>query len=230
MAERFQGFCDLMTANRNRAPLTIPSRRAAASLPGALCLLLSLVGTSLAVQVAIAASPSTEYKVKAAMVYKLLKFIRWANEEEAGKDPKMNICIIGDDPFGEAIDAVAGRKVRDFEVAITRIERIDEIQGQCQVLFVSPAMEERLSPTLEASRKLPLLTIGDVEAFAEEGGIIELTKVRQRIGFEVNLSCAEENGIQISSQLLGMAEEVHYTVCKAAEGKDETKLSESRDD
>ncbi len=162
------------------------------------------------VSYSVAESPTTEYKVKAAMIYKILKFVRWPDEtmKASSGERELNICILGEDPFGDAIDAVEGRSVSDYKISITRLERVEEIDDQCHALFVSPSMERWATAIHEATMGWPVLTIGDSEEFAESGGHIELVKARQRIGFEINKTQADNSGLHISSQLLAIAKGV----------------------
>jgi hypothetical protein len=65
-------------------------------------------GTVLALALAGAAalgSPGlpTDYEVKAAFLYNFARFVRWPEGSLAG--PRFVVAIVGDDPFGEVIDA-----------------------------------------------------------------------------------------------------------------------------
>jgi hypothetical protein len=50
-----------------------------------------------------------------------------------------------------------------------------------------------------------VLTIGDVDQFAELGGMINLTTEDKRIRFEVNVQAIERAGLKAGSQLLRLA-------------------------
>ena len=50
-----------------------------------------------------------------------------------------------------------------------------------------------------------MLTVSDMEGFAEAGGVIGLMKTDEKIRFEINLLAAKEAGLVISSRLLSLA-------------------------
>jgi hypothetical protein len=51
-----------------------------------------------------------------------------------------------------------------------------------------------------------ILTVGDTEGFAEDGGIIRFVTEKNRIRFRINVDAAEAAHLVISSKLLRLAE------------------------
>jgi hypothetical protein len=58
---------------------------------------------------------------------------------------------------------------------------------------------------LGALEGAPVLTISDMEGFAEQGGVIGLMMIHTRIRFAINPAVAQSAGITISSRLLNLA-------------------------
>src|SRR5436190_15611014 len=80
-----------------------------------------------------------EYQVKAAFLLNFAKFIEWPPSVFNAPDAPLVLCILGEDPFGPALDqVVAGEVVNGRKVAVERIKRAPAPQS-CQVLFVSGA-------------------------------------------------------------------------------------------
>jgi hypothetical protein len=52
------------------------------------------------------AQPLTEYSVKAAFLHNFLKFINWP---AAADKPMLELCLLGQDHFGEALTIVDGK-------------------------------------------------------------------------------------------------------------------------
>ena len=77
--------------------------------------------------------------------------------------------------------------------------------------FVSESEQRRLSPILAGLESHHVLSIGDMEGFAEQGGIIGLTKVDGKVRFAINVDAAQRAGLTISSKLLKLASIVHNT-------------------
>jgi len=53
------------------------------------------------------------------------------------------------------------------------------------------------------------LTVGETESFLQEGGIINFAIRSSRVRFDIDLDAAHRAGIQISSKVLSLADEVH---------------------
>jgi hypothetical protein len=146
-----------------------------------------------------------EYALKAAIIYKITKFIEWPEDSPLSASPEFTIGIVGTDPFGEAIEKTIGnRPIHDKPVAIKRFGPQDPI-APCHVLFISPSEQPRLNKILEDCQGMPTLTIGEMPQFTQRGGILNLYKEDLRIRFEINLEAAEESGLEISVQILKLA-------------------------
>jgi hypothetical protein len=149
--------------------------------------------------------PAGEYEIKAAFLYNFTKFVEWppAGFPDAGSP--FVIGILGDDPFGSALDAtVAGKQVVGRSVAIRRWKKPGEIEN-CQILFISGSDPGVVPAVVEHFRSVPILTVSDTEQFSERGGMIQLSLAEHKIRFEVNHRAAREAGLKISSRLLTLA-------------------------
>ncbi len=176
----------------------------------AICLALSPLvpaGTNLGgVAWAAAQEPAREYRIKAAFVYNFAKFTRWPAGSFANGEAPLDFCIYGEDPFGGALDAVAGKTIRGRKVALRRIAAIEASAG-CHLLFISTSEAGRLAGILTAVGDRPVLTVAEMPDFARAGGIINLkTNEEDKLGFEINTGTARRAGLRFSSKLLNLAE------------------------
>lgn len=145
-----------------------------------------------------------EYEVKAAFLFNFVKFVEWPAEALPAGGPLL-ICVLGDDPFGDALDAITkGERVGGHETAIRRFRSLDQVRS-CQVLFVSLSERRQMPAVFEAVRGASVLTVSDIDRFAASGGMINFTKQNYRIGFEINPQAAERARLRISSKLLSLA-------------------------
>ena len=69
-------------------------------------------------------------------------------------------------------------------------------------------MERQSGALLAEVANLPVLTIGDGEAFSQRG-IVGLVNVNDAIRFDINLSRMRAAQLNISSQVLKLARRVH---------------------
>ena len=147
-----------------------------------------------------------EYEVKAAFLLNFTKFIEWPQGVFAASDSPFTICILGKDPFGQALDQiVAGESVNGRKLEVRRIGQAPEPQA-CQVVFVASG-EKEVRRTLSGLRN-GVLTVGEGENFMREGGMIAFVIENRRVRFDIDQSAAERAGLRLSSKLLSVARSV----------------------
>ena len=150
-------------------------------------------------------SKPSEYQVKAAYLYNFGKFVDWSATSTAYKDDSFSICVLGQDPFGAALDAtLAGQTVGGHKAIAKRISGPDEA-GVCRILFISSSEDTQLKEILPALNRSGILTVSDIPQFSQRGGMIQFVTAENRIRFEVNLKAVEDAGLTLSSELLKVA-------------------------
>jgi YfiR/HmsC-like len=153
-----------------------------------------------------AADESLEYQVKAAFLLNFTKFVEWPPAAFEATDSPIAICILGEDPFGAALDQmVAGEVVSGRKLAVRRLKGAPAPKS-CQALFIGKADKEALK--IPAGQGAGVLTIGEGEAFVREGGMIAFVLDNRRVRFSINQSAAENAGLKLSSKLLSVARSV----------------------
>ena len=151
-----------------------------------------------------AAAASREYLIKAAFLYSFAKFTVWPIEAFSDPQAPLRLCILGEDPFGAALESIEGKSIKNRPLAIIRIAQVADAE-RCHILFVSTSEEERLRAILDDLRERPILTISDIPNFARAGGTINLKTVEDRIRFDINVDAANAADLRISSKLLRLA-------------------------
>lgn len=149
------------------------------------------------------AEASLEYAVKAAFLYNFAHFVEWPSEP-AAPSPFV-IGLLGEDPFGAALDkAVEGKTVRGRSLVVRRFAKLEDL-APCPILFVGASEAPRLSLVLARLRGSPVLVVGDADGFAREGGTVGFFIEDNRVRFEINLNAAGAAGLKVSSRLLAVA-------------------------
>lgn len=151
----------------------------------------------------LADEPALEYQVKAAFLLNFTKFIEWPPGAFSGAGDPFAICILGKDPFGKALDdIVEGEAVGDHKLTVRRISEVPAPKT-CQMLFIAPG-EKEVARTLETQGP-GVLTVGEGEAFARQGGAIAFVIDNRRVRFDINVSAAGRAALKLSSRLLSVA-------------------------
>jgi len=79
-----------------------------------------------------------------------------------------------------------------------------DVKG-CQLIFIPEGQEEQFAVALQTLGNAPVLTVGETEGFAREGGMIRFYEEDNRLRFEINPNAAQKAGLRISSRLLKLA-------------------------
>jgi len=175
-----------------------------------------LVAASLAglVVYSLAAAQSeqpSEYQVKAAFLFNFTKFVEWPEGSFEDAQAPIVVGIIGDDPFGNDLERIiAGQKVQGRSLVIRR-ERWGDDLRRCHVLFVSASEHGHSSRILGSVQSGGVLTVSDMEGFAEAGGVIEFLTEQNRVRFIVNLDAANQSKLRVSAKLLALARVIGHS-------------------
>lgn len=143
----------------------------------------------------------SEYQVKAAFLYNFLNFVEWPAGNSSEEDPSISVCVLGEDPFGPSLDALDGQTVGSKRVLVKRIRNLKGTRD-CHSLFVSDSEKGDLREILSFIESSSVLTVGDIEGFAEAGGIIGFVTEGNKVRFNINIDAARQSRLKISSKLL----------------------------
>ena len=153
------------------------------------------------------AAPTLEYQVKASMIYNFLQFVEWPPELlPASSD--VSICVLGEDKFGAALNALTNELVRGRKIRVVRLKHLTD-SSVCHVLFVSGSEPGRMASVIQPQIDRSVLIIGESEGFLEQGGIINFLVRDGKLRFEINKNTALKARLQLSAKLLQLA--VHVT-------------------
>jgi YfiR/HmsC-like len=166
----------------------------------------SMILVSASFSVSAQAARPSEAELKAAFLYNFIKFTEWPSEEMANKSEPFVIGMLGKDPLGAVLDkTIEGESYLQKTIVVRRFARMEESVGHSQVLFISSSEEGNLAAILKLLDGHPVLTVSEIENFAQRGGVIKLARESNRIVFEINLDSAKRAGLAMNAQLLKLA-------------------------
>jgi hypothetical protein len=152
------------------------------------------------------AQVSREYDVKAGFLLNFAQFVEWPSAAFPEADTPIVIGILGADPFKQTLDdAVRNEKVRTRKILIEHYAKIEEIK-LCHILFVSAAEVKRLPQILETLKGRPILTVSELEGFADRGGMVRLYSDAGKVRMRINVDNARAAHLVVSAKLLRVAE------------------------
>jgi hypothetical protein len=134
-----------------------------------------------------------ESAVKAAFLTKFPAFVQGLPDGGS-----LEVCIVGADGFGEAIERSASRRV-----VVRRLSAVSATSG-CHVLYATSGARQSPREALAAVAGVPVLTVTDADAGATRG-MIHFVVAGERVRFHVDNVQAERSRLQLSSKLLAIA-------------------------
>jgi hypothetical protein len=190
-------------AAKPRRHLRIAGASAQRGLLAASAGLFTLAGALVGLQTALAAS-TAEHEIKAAFMYNFAKFVEWPAASFGQPQAPLIVCAMGDDGLGSALETIDHKVAQGHELRVRRRVRLDDAKS-CHILFVATSERGRLAAILHALAGASVLTISDIDGFAEAGGVIGLYNVDNKVQFSINQEQARSASLQINSQLLKLA-------------------------
>lgn len=132
------------------------------------------------------------------------KFVTWP--ENMVKSERFVLCVLGDNPFGSSLYEIDNEQmVRSKPVRVV-VDIAPDFAKYCHAVYVSSSESYRLLERLKELKGLPLLTVSDVQGFADAGGMVELRYERDnKVFIRGNQKAAEAEGLRISSKLLTLS-------------------------
>jgi hypothetical protein len=149
-----------------------------------------------------------EYAVKAAFLFHFAQFVEWPPEAFKDASSPLKYCTVGDDPFRGALEeSVHGKSVGSHTLQVQHLTRREPIAG-CHILFIGVGEKKHLPEDLSGAAGHAVLTVGETEHFAQEGGMIGFLVENDKVRFEINMKTAATAKLKISSRLLLLAKTV----------------------
>lgn len=148
---------------------------------------------------------ASEYEVKAAYLLNFGRFVRLDSQDSSALNRPFDICLIGEDPIGNALDSLAGgEQINGRAVRVLRPKDASAARS-CDILYLGPSEEARVRFDLALLNNSDVLTVSDAPDFLAGGGMIQFVMLAKHVRFSVNLSAVRRTRIVLSSELLRVA-------------------------
>lgn len=146
-----------------------------------------------------------EYEVKAAMLLNIARYVTWPESGARKPSDPVTIGVLASPVVVRQIEtALADKKIGSRPIKVRLIKSV-AICTDCDIAFTTGTEFASTSRDFAALSTKAVLTVGDTEGFALQGGIIGLTIKDRRLHIAVNLKAAQRSGLVISSRILRLA-------------------------
>ncbi len=154
------------------------------------------------------AQQTDEYHVKAAFLFHFAQLVDWPADALGDKNKPFTFCMIGQDSFDGGLEAtLAGKAIGSRTLQIRHLKQAHDVPG-CQLVFIGGRERKRTALWLSAIKDEAVLTMGESDDFAKEGGMIGFCMENEKVRFEINVDAAARANLKISSRLLLLAKTV----------------------
>jgi hypothetical protein len=145
-----------------------------------------------------------EHELKAAFVYNFAVFTEWPQEALAASAPIV-LCTGSASTLSPALQGLNDKVVNGHKLAVR-----PAAAGlrACHVLVLGSGDRERWGQIKRDLAGTHVLTVSDDSNISQDGAMIALSMVNQRIGFDVDIKAARSARLQLSSKLLRLARSV----------------------
>ena len=149
--------------------------------------------------------PQPEQRIKAAFLYKFLSYIEWPpGALKSGTSPIV-LGVLGDDDMADALQSiVAKRRIGQHPLEVRRLTESNALDG-VHLLFVGGGESAALARLAPDAQRRSVLLVTDFDRALDEGSVINLVVVDDRVRFEVSLEAAERSRLKLSSRMLAVA-------------------------
>ncbi|MEW5057020.1 MAG: YfiR family protein [Cycloclasticus sp.] len=158
----------------------------------------------------ISSAPAIEFsadEVKAVYLFNFTSFISWPDDTFSDELEPFTYCSMGSksaviEPLGEIL---LGEKVGERAVQYKTISSLSKLKS-CQILYIDQQQKVDVVEILAAIADASVLTVSDIDGFAEQGGGVEFSAKAGRIKLLINILSIKKSRLNISSKLLRIAE------------------------
>jgi len=147
------------------------------------------------------APDNLEYKIKAAYLYNLIKFVDWPSSSFLSDTSELSICVLGQSPLNNELLPLQERSLKGRQLRVRILLNLDEVQS-CHLLFISKNQREQMASVLARLQQRPVLTVSEIESFIDSLGMIGFILRDNAVKIEANVDVAEKSSLFLHSDLL----------------------------
>ena len=151
-----------------------------------------------------AAQSAPETTLKAGYLYNFAKFTEWPGDGLPAGTP-LTFCVAGDPAVAQLLDqTVARRRIAGHSMNVRQVTPDGPLRS-CHLVYAAHIDAKAAAQLLEAVKGSTVMTVSDLDGFAELGGTAHLYIEDGRMKFAINVDSAQRSRLHLSAQLLSLA-------------------------
>ena len=146
-----------------------------------------------------------EYQLKAVFIYNFSKFIEWPASAFPDSTSPFQICVVGDNPFGNVLETLTNRSYQTHPITIKYPQTISEAKN-CHILYVNEISKStQWRDIVKNLGDAPVLTVSSSEDATQSGVSIGFVTKEGKIRWTINLNSTRKAQLKISAKLVEIA-------------------------
>ena len=142
-----------------------------------------------------------EAKVKAAMIYQIIRMISWPV-----KKTSLSVCIIGEEShLGNELLKMNRKVSKGRHLSVVRRGGNDPIERLCDVILIQEKSLNYISTILRKIEGRDILSISDNNSIIEQGGLLALYRKDDKIKILINEDAVNKTNLYIDYKLKKLA-------------------------
>ena len=137
----------------------------------------------------------------------LTKFIHWP--ATLAQHAPIKLCLFATTPARDSWQKIHLQKSQGHEIRLHYINQDNQL-SECDMLFIHKLIpNSMIQKNYYSLISNSILTIGEREDFAKDGGVIELNLDEDNVDIKINIQTAIEAGLSINANLIETASVVY---------------------
>ncbi|HSK30968.1 MAG TPA: YfiR family protein [Candidatus Limnocylindria bacterium] len=166
-----------------------------------------IVGVVFAFSAPASAQVSKEFQLKAVFLWRLAQFTQWSSDAFESPDSPIVICVVGENPFGDALEAAVRDEVAQGRRFVVQYHRVIEQVKICHIVYLAGRASLQAKTLSAALAGKSILTVRDVDGPASPyNTIVAFVTEQNRIKLRINLKAATAARLILDPRLLRAAE------------------------
>lgn len=147
----------------------------------------------------------TDVDIKAALTYKLAKYVDWPPQAFHGDSTAFVMCVVGNEALVNAFRRFENKPLHNRNVSVRRVSGDTLDLRRCHLVYFASSEHPDLRYTLETLSGASVLTVGETSDFVSQRGMVALLTHDTGVRLAINLPASKDADLTISSQLLQLA-------------------------
>jgi hypothetical protein len=141
-----------------------------------------------------------EYYLKGAFLRYVAQYVEWPAGTLANNS--IDLCVLGLIPFYQGINSINGKVVNSHPININKLLAIEDAKKSCQIVFITKTEKDNIKSIKASLKGSPILTFGDFDNFAAEGGAMNFYIANNKLAILANLGVISAAKLNVNPHMM----------------------------